>query len=127
MPIDFTGLGQAMHGAQQLKAAVSSGRVAVNEAGAKAILAALDELEFGLNERRADIQNIKRSTKLGTSPDAQVMIAYNQQVADGDDQSLSPALDQYARILADVRAAVVEAQKNYRQVDAAARQSFNGQ
>lgn len=127
MPIDFRGLGQAMQGAQQLKAAVSSGRVAVNEAGAKAILAALDELEMGLNDRRRDVDIIKRATKLGASPDAKVMIAYNQQVADGDHQSLVPALEQYKQLLVEVRAAIQEAQNNYRAVDDAARQSFNGQ
>lgn len=45
----------------------------------------------------------------GREADVKVMIVYNLQ------------------LIAEVRTAVAEAQKNYREVDDAARQSFNGQ
>ncbi|KAA2261033.1 hypothetical protein F0L68_18965 [Solihabitans fulvus] len=116
----------AMVGVQNLRMAAESGGFAVSEEGGKALIDAIVKMQDGVHQSRLELENVKQDSKLGTSPDALVMVQYNKQVADGDPQSFAHVLQQFSTVLDETKAAINKAMSNYRNTDSGNRASFSG-
>lgn len=122
MPLDPASLGQAINGAQQFLATARSGGWAVNDVGGQAILKAVRHGMDEIANVKSRIFHVAQPMKLGTSPDALVMVEFNKLVATGDARSFETNLDLFVEVLTQVEEAVQLAMRNYRNVEDDARQ-----
>jgi di/tripeptidase len=110
---------------KSLTALANSGGFAVSAEGGKALLEAIEAMMNAVQDSRADMDRITVAAKLGTSPDAQVITAYNQKVAqDSNGQSFAEALNLFQEVLVEAEAAIKKAMENYNEADATNGQSF---
>ncbi|MGQ0838917.1 hypothetical protein [Actinokineospora sp.] len=109
-------IGQFHQGAQGFLKAANSGEFGVNDRAGKAILTALHTILDGLEDARDRATRIKQDTKLGTSPDAKVIIAFNKDVAAGDN-SAATSLQGLRDALIQIEAGINEAMRHYRNTD----------
>ncbi|ROP39637.1 hypothetical protein [Saccharothrix texasensis] len=103
-----------------LKQAAQSGSFAISQEGAQAYLKAIDDAQQELMKVDAKVYLLGERTKLGTSPDAQQMSAYNQESANGGagTTGIIPAINQLKTALEDAKTAMRQAVENYSRVDA---------
>src|SRR5689334_24904442 len=74
---------QMKQSVQPFVQAANSGGFGISPNAGKALLDAISKCQDGLDLANVDLQKIQQDTKLGTSPDAMVMTAFNKQVAAG--------------------------------------------
>ncbi|MCP2166093.1 hypothetical protein [Goodfellowiella coeruleoviolacea] len=112
---------------KSLTALASSGGFAVSAEGGQALLNAINQMKDAVMDSRQDVEYLKQAVRLGTSPDARVITAYNQKVAaDSDGQSFLEALQQLDGVLDEAEAAIKQAMANYENVEASNQRAFNG-
>ena len=110
-------LAQFAASTHNLRQAALDGSFAVTEDAGQQMIKAIDKCVDGLNSSREALQLIHRGTPLGTSPAGLTMAKFNQQVAIGDNQSAIHALERFREVLAEARAAIEQAMRNYREAD----------
>ena len=110
-------LAQFAASTHNLRQAALDGSFAVSEDAGQQMIKAINKCLDGLTGSREWLQQIQRGTPLGTSPAGMAMAKFNQQVADGDNQSAINALERFQDVLLEARAAIEQAMRNYREAD----------
>jgi hypothetical protein len=106
-------LDQVKQSIQPFVQAAHAGTFGIAPDAGKALLDAIHYCQDGLNMAQNDVFTIQQQAKLGTSPDALVMIRFDQQV--GIDAAT--AMSGLREILAQAETGIVEAMKHYRRAD----------
>jgi hypothetical protein len=106
-------LDQVKQSVQPFVQAAHAGTFGIAPDAGKALLDAIHYCQDGLDMAWNEVSTIQQQVKLGTSPDALVMIEFNQQV--GTDAAT--ALNGLREILAQAENGVAEAMKHYRRMD----------
>ena len=111
-------LAQFAASTHNLRQAALDGSFAVSEDAGQQMINAINKCLDGLLESRQSLMKIRQGTPLGTSPAGVAMAQFNQQVADGDNQSAFYALERFQEVLNEARSAIEQAMRNYQQADA---------
>ncbi len=106
-------LDQVKQSVQPFLQAAHSGTFGIAPDAGKALLDAIHYCQDGLDMAWDDVSTIQQQARLGTSPDALVMIRFDQQV--GIDAAT--AMNGLREILAQAETGIVEAMKHYRRAD----------
>ncbi|MGQ0838929.1 hypothetical protein [Actinokineospora sp.] len=109
-------ISQFQQGAQRFVDSATAGGFGISDNAGKAMLAAVHSVLDGLDAARESFERIKQDTMLGTSPDAQVIIAFNREVAAGDNSARSSLLA-LRDSLTQIEAGITEAMRQYRNTD----------
>ncbi|MGQ0838926.1 hypothetical protein [Actinokineospora sp.] len=107
---------QFQQGAQRFVDTAKAGGFGISDNAGKAMLTALHSVLDGLDAARETQRLIQQDTKLGTSPDAQVIIAFNKDVVVGDN-SAATSLQGLRDALTQIEAGINEAMRHYRNTD----------
>jgi hypothetical protein len=91
----------------------NSGGFSLADDAGQALLKASHNMQDGLDGARYGQWRIKQRVKLGTSPDAKMMIERNVLIATGDNQSADYVLTEFGKALDDAEAAIKQAMRNY--------------
>jgi hypothetical protein len=106
-------LGQQM---ADFAASAKAGQFSVNDAGGKALLGAIQEMQAWLGQSFMQAQRLARTGEYGATHGAGVVEPYMNNVAtDGD--GLVPMLEKFQTVLNDAQDAINKAMENYKQTD----------
>ncbi|GGN18723.1 hypothetical protein GCM10011609_69750 [Lentzea pudingi] len=102
-----------------LKDAASSGGFKVSREGTQAYIAAIQRASDDVSAMEQDLMEVRRETKLGTSPDGRTLSRYNQEGAMGGvgTTGIVPAIEQLRAALDDALAAMKTILQTYENVD----------
>lgn len=102
-----------------LKDAASSGGFKVNREGTQAYVNAIQRALDDVNAMEQDLIEVRRETKLGTSPDGRTLSLYNKEGALGGagTTGIVPAIEQLKVALEDALAAMKTILQTYENVD----------
>lgn len=109
-------LKQLNQGAQRFASAAGAGGFGVSPEAGKAMITAIHSVLDGLEGARRDVTQITQDSKLGTSPDARVMTAFNKDVASGDNSAQS-SISALSETMMQLEAGIKEAMRHYRNTD----------
>ncbi|SDD95374.1 hypothetical protein [Actinokineospora iranica] len=109
-------IAQMRQGSRGFLTAAQRGEFGVSENAGKAIITAIHTVLDGIDGLDEKVKRISQDTKLGTSPDALVMRAFNKDVAAGPNSAASSLRD-LRDLLIEVEAGITEAMRHYRNTD----------
>ncbi|MBN6037193.1 hypothetical protein [Amycolatopsis sp. 195334CR] len=129
-PFDEESVKQFTADTQQLKdwadAGPGNGGFAINEEGGQRYLDMCDRYLDGFGNIQARFHELLQRPKLGMSPYAQRVGDHDLKVADGDDASLLPNLEELKLGFQNFRDAIEIARSKYQEKDAEFDQKFRG-
>lgn len=96
--------------------AAKQGQFSVNDAGGKALLGAIQEMQQWLDSQDAVMDRLMRTGEYGESHAAGVVEPYMNQVA-SDHDGLLPMLKKFRNVLKDAEDAIHKAMQNYQRTD----------
>jgi hypothetical protein len=108
-------LGQQM---ADFAASAKAGQFSVNDAGGKALLGAIQEMQAWLGSQFRQADSFSRTGEYGKSHGAGVVEPYMNQVAT-DADGLIPMLEKFQGALNDAQDAINKAMENYKQTESA--------
>jgi hypothetical protein len=108
---------QMKQSVQPFVQSANSGGFGISANAGKALLDAIHSCQDGLDRAQLHVARIQQDTKLGTSPDAMVITAFNKEVAAGGADSAVTSLAGLREVLSQAEAGVAEAMKHYRSTD----------
>lgn len=113
------GAGMASLGQQMasFRDAAAAGQFSVNDAGGKALLGAIDEMQRWLQTKRRYLDQLSQNGQYGSTHAAKVVEPYMNDVAT-DDGGLVLMLRKFESVLGDATKAINKAMVNYQQTDA---------
>ncbi|HEV2777774.1 MAG TPA: hypothetical protein VGX25_00080 [Actinophytocola sp.] len=112
-----TELRQVIESARPFVNAAQSGSFGISENAGQALLDAIHQCQDKLEWVQKNVDRIQQNTRLGTSPDAVAMARFNREVAAGDSNSATQALQDLQVLLAQMESGVAEAMRHYRRMD----------
>jgi hypothetical protein len=106
--------------------AANAGGFAISETAGRKLLDAIHQMQQTLGEYRSGLGTIDQEPQLGSSPGATVTKPFVRQVANGDQQSFIPVLEQFGQSLEQAADAIARAMRNYQGTEAGRAAEFRG-